>query len=312
MIARPRCLAIVGATAAGKSALALVVAEEMGGEIISVDSRQIYRRMDLGTAKPTPADRARIRHHLIDVAEPDEAWTLARYQEEVRAAIAEVAGRQCLPILVGGTGQYMRGVLEGWRPPRWDPAVRARLEAEAESLGREAMARRLAEVDPASAARIDPRNTRRVVRALEIVETTGKPAGDLRGAEPLAFDVLKIGLTLPRTDLYLRIDRRIDSMIADGLVDEVRRLVDEGLSRSLPSMSAIGYREIAAHLAGECSLEAAVAQMRRATRRLVRSQANWFRESDPSIRWFTPAAGYESDVIQWIRGELRMRGRPGL
>lgn len=308
MSRRPSTVAIVGATAVGKTRLGLVVAEALGGEIVSVDSRQIYRRMDIGTAKPTPAERARIPHHLISVADPDDTWTLAQYQTAVRAAVEDIVDRGRLPILVGGTGQYMRAVLEGWRPPRRDPAIRARLEAEAERHGGEALAHRLAEVDPASAARIDPRNTRRVVRALEIVEATGAPVTARRDADPPPFNVVKIGLSVPRPDLYRRIDARIDRMIEDGLVDEVRRLIDEGMDRSLPSMSAIGYREIAAHLAGECTLEEAVGRMRRATRRLVRTQANWFRESDPTIQWVTPGDGYEAGVIDWLVGRLRNSG----
>lgn len=304
MTSRPKAVAILGATATGKSALALVLAPEFSGEIVSVDSRQIYRGMDIGTAKPTAAERAQVRHHLIDVADPDETWSLAQYQRAVHGALEEIVTRAKLPILVGGTGQHMRAVVEGWRPPPRDPAVRARLEEEARRLGPEAMAQRLADLDPDSAARIDPRNTRRVVRALEILETTGRPASAQRRSEAPPFDIVRVGLALPRDELYARIDDRIDRMIQAGLEEEVRGLLQRGFARSLPSMSAIGYGEIAAHLEGELSLEEAVERMRRATRRLVRTQANWFRSADASIAWFTPTPGYESGVVGFLHDAL--------
>jgi tRNA dimethylallyltransferase len=302
---KPVVVAIVGATATGKSSLALYLAGALPGEIVSVDSRLLYRGMDIGTAKPSPEDRARIRHHLIDVAEPDETWSLARYQQAVYETVPRIpAGR--VPVLVGGTGQYMRAVLEGWKPPEraFDSAIRSRLEAEAREGGGPELVRRLKHLDPASAERIDPRNLRRVIRALEVYEVTGRPADEQRGREPPAFDAVRLGLTLPRVDLYLKIDRRIDAMIEAGLVEEVRGLLARGYHRQLPSMSAIGYREIAAHLAGELTLAEAVQRMRQATRRLVRHQANWFRESDTSIQWFTPGQGYEAEVVEWVRGEI--------
>jgi tRNA dimethylallyltransferase len=299
-------VAIVGATATGKSALALELAVAHSGEIVSVDSRLLYRGMDIGTAKPTSAERSRVAHHLIDVADPDETWSLTRYQEAVYQVVPQVFARGHLPILVGGTGQYMRAVLEGWNPPEkaFDPAIRARLEAEAEAGRGEALVARLEQVDPASAARIDPRNLRRVVRALEVYEASGVPASDQGGRKGVPFDSVRLGLALPRLQLYEKIDRRIDGMIEAGLVDEVRRLLEGGYDRNLPSMSAIGYREIAAHLAGEITLDDAVQRMRRATRKFVRHQANWFRETDPAIRWFRPTVGYETSVVEWVSGEL--------
>jgi tRNA dimethylallyltransferase len=304
-VSRLVVIAVVGATATGKSSLALHLAGALHGEIVSVDSRLLYRGMDIGTAKPSPDDRARIRHHLIDVAEPDETWSLVRYQQAVYEIVPRIpAGR--LPVLVGGTGQYMRAVLEGWTPPERaaDSAIRARLETEAREGRGPELVRRLMQVDPASAARIDSRNLRRVIRALEVYEVTGRPADDPRGRGLPPFDAVRLGLTLPRGDLYLRIDRRIDAMIEAGLVDEVRGLLARGYHRQLPSMSAIGYREIAAHLAGELTIAEAVQRMRRATRRLVRHQANWFREADTSIRWITPAEGYEAAVVEWVRGAI--------
>jgi len=303
-VTRPVVVAIVGPTAAGKSDLAIRLAVSLGGEVISVDSRLLYRGMDIGTAKPSVADRARVPHHLIDIADPDEMWSLARFQQAVRRAIEDVGDRGRLPILVGGTGQYMRGVLEGWAPPPpADAQVRARLEAEARRGGAAALVRRLEQVDPASAEAIDPRNVRRVIRALEIFEATGVPASRQRGRAPPPFRALRVGWTRPRPELYARIDARIDDMIRLGLVDEVRGLLARGYARDLPSMSAIGYREIAAHLAGEITLDEAIRRMRQATRRFVRRQGNWFRADDPSIRWFTAGPEAVAEVERWIREE---------
>ena len=303
-------VAIVGATATGKSALALELAAALSGEIVSVDSRLLYRGMDIGTAKPTSAERSRVVHHLIDVADPDETWSLARYQEAVSHVVPRILADGHLPFLVGGTGQYMRAVLEGWNPPEraFDTAIRARLEAEAKAGRGEALVARLQHVDPASAARIDPRNLRRVIRALEVYESSGDPAGARSRRQSPMFDAVQLGLGLPRPELYDRIDRRIDSMIEAGLVEEVRGLLARGYDRRLPSMSAIGYGEIAAHLAGETDLTEAVRRIRSATRRFVRHQANWFRRTDPSIRWFNPAAGYEADVVKWLRAEVTKLG----
>ena len=302
----PRIVAIIGATATGKSDLAIQVAEWFRGEVVSVDSRLIYRGMDIGTAKPTRAERARVPHHLIDVVEPDETWSVARFQSAVSALIPEIVARDRLPILVGGTGQYMRAILQGWRPPPRpaDRRIRARLEAEVEAGRGGELVERLKRVDPSSAETIDLRNPRRVIRALEIYEATGVPASQQRGRSPTPFRATCVGLTLPRPELYERIDARIDRMIEAGLVDEVRGLLAQGFSRASPSMSAIGYREIAAHLEGAMTLEEAVRRMRQATRLFVRRQANWFRATDPSICWFTPAEGYEAGVVEWLHGEL--------
>jgi tRNA dimethylallyltransferase len=306
MSARPVVVALVGATGTGKSDLAVVVGEALGGEIISVDSRLIYRGMDIGTDKPSAVQRRRVPHHLIDVADPDETWSLAQYQRQVVRLVAEISGRGRLPLLVGGTGQHMRAVLEGWSPPPRpvDPALRHALEAEAEIEGGAALFERLRRVDPESAARLDPRNVRRVIRALEIHELTGAPASRQRRRVPVTFEAVTIGLNLPRPVLYARIDARIDRMLADGLVEEVRALLSRGYTRELPSMSAIGYRQLAGYLEGDYDFEEAVRRLRRATRSLVRRQSNWFRPGDPSIRWFTPSPGYEGDVMQVLRGEL--------
>jgi tRNA dimethylallyltransferase len=283
-----KLLVIVGPTAVGKTTLAITLGERFRGQVISADSRQVYRYMDIGTAKPTPAERATVPHHLVDVVNPDEDLTLAHYLRMARVAIVEVASQGDLPMLVGGTGLYVRALLEGWTVPEVPPdeALRARLYALAERRGHEALHARLAEVDPA-AARIDGRNVRRVIRALEVYEHTGRPISELQRKEPPGYPLLQIGLTRPREQLYWRIDQRLERMLAQGLVAEVRGLVERGYRFDLPSMSALGYAEIGQYLQGEISLEEAIALIKRHTRRFVRQQFNWFRLSDPDIHWYS-------------------------
>ncbi len=300
---------IVGPTAVGKSAVALHLAQALDGEIISADSRQVYRGLDIGTAKPTPAERAQIPHHLIDILDPDETLGLAQYQALATAAIDAIQGRGRLPLLVGGTGQYIRGVLEGWRAPEVapNPALRAYLTAEAERKGADKLFAWLAALDPAAAGWIDPRNVRRVVRALEVTLTTGRPFSELRRRQPPSYDALQIGLTLPRDVLYARADARIDAMIAAGWADEVRRLLEQGYNLSLPAMSSLGYREMGRYVLGQIDLAEAIRLIRQATRRFIRHQANWFRLSDPRIHWFDMtqerAEEIEGIVREWISSE---------
>lgn len=299
-----RLLAIVGPTAVGKSALALRLAERFHGAIVSADSRLVYRGMDIGTAKPTPAERARVPHYLIDILDPDEPFGLAQFQELAYQAIADAHRKGYLPMLVGGTGQYVWAVLEGWSIPRVppQPTIRAQLEEQARQEGPEALHRRLAELDPTAAARIDPRNVRRVIRALEVCLTTGQPISELQRKDPPPYDTLMIGLQMERAELYARIDERVEQMIAAGLVDEVRGLLEAGYAPDLPAFSSVGYRQIIAYLRGEISLEEAVARIKRDTRRLVHQQSIWFRADDPRIHWF-PAHDYptiERFVAQWL------------
>jgi tRNA dimethylallyltransferase len=295
---------IVGPTAVGKSALAIDLAERLpgGAEIVSADSRLFYRGMDIGTAKPTPAERARVPHHLIDVAEPDEPWTLARFQQAAFAAIDEIQGRGRLPLLVGGTGQYVRAVVEGWTVPggRPDLQLRAELEGFAREHGHAALHARLAERDPEAARKIDPRNVRRVARALEFVLGSGKPISPQQGKQPLPYPILQIGLALARPALYARIDARVDAMMAAGLVDEVRALAKRGYSWDLPAMSGLGYRQIGQYLRGECDLPEAVRRIKAETRRFVRRQAAWFRRDDPAIRWFDAATFKVDELVPLI------------
>lgn len=297
-----KVLAIVGPTAVGKTALSIELARRVDGEIVSADSRQIYRAMDIGTAKATPEEQAAAPHHLIDVVDPDEELTLAHYRRLAAEAIAEITARGRLPILVGGTGLYVRAVLEGWTVPEVppQPELRRELEAWAEREGHEALHQRLAEVDPAAAARIDARNVRRVIRALEVYHATGEPISALQRKEPPAYHVFTIGLTMARPDLYRRIDERVDRMVAAGLVAEVRALLARGYSLELPAMSGLGYRQIGQHLRGEVSLEEAVALIKRHTRRFVRQQYNWFRLSDPSIHWADVSQPFRDQVFAWV------------
>jgi tRNA dimethylallyltransferase len=281
-------VAIVGPTAVGKSEIAIQIAVELQAEIVSADSRLLYRGMDIGTAKPTPAQRELVSHHLIDLAEPTENWSVAQYKRHADQAIDRIHSRDRLPLLVGGTGQYVTAVLEGWTPPpkAETEALRREFESFAEIHGAEALHAHLAAVDPDRAAQLDPANVRRVARALEIYEVTGNKASELTGAQPPSYPILRLGLTLPRDELFARIDARIDRMIQDGLVDEVQRLLDQGLSPDHPPMSAIGYRQIADYLLGSVTLEQSVRKMRRLSRQLVRRQANWFKADDARIDWY--------------------------
>ena len=279
---------IVGPTAVGKTRLALRLAGELEAEVVSADSRQVYRGMDIGTDKPAAEERQRVPHHLVDIVDPDEKLTLARYQDMAYAAIEDVLARGRVPLLVGGTGLYIKSVVEGWSIPRVKPneALRAELYREAEVKGEEALHARLRQVDPVAAEKIDPRNVRRVIRALEVYLETGKPISELQRRRPPPYRILQIGLTMDRAALYQRIDQRVDRMIERGLVEEVRGLVEQGYGRELPAMSGLGYRQIGCYLRGEISLEEAIRLIKRDTRRFVRQQYNWFRLDDERIHWF--------------------------
>ena len=288
----PPLVAIIGPTAVGKTAISLRLAETFDGEVVSADSRQIYRGMDIGTAKVSPEERRRVPHHLLDLVDPDQPLTLAEYQKLAYAAIDGILRRGKLPLLVGGSGLYVQAVLEGWTIPRVppNPALRAALEREAEERGEAALHRWLAALDPQAAARIDPRNVRRVIRALEVCLTAGQPISELQAKRPPPYRILRIGLTMPREVLYRRIDERVDRMIALGLVEEVRGLLAKGYGLELPAMSGLGYRQIGLYLRGEMTLEEAVARIKRETRRFVRQQYTWFGLDDPAIRWFDASA----------------------
>lgn len=282
-----RVVAIVGPTAVGKTALSLELAARFDGEIVSADSRQIYCGMDIGTAKVTGDERARVKHHLIDVVRPDESLSLAQFRDMATAALNDIWSCGRLPFLVGGTGLYVRALLEGWAVPEVPPneALRKRLYARAEREGAESLHGELKEIDPAAAETIDARNVRRVVRALEVCIETGRRISDLQTREDPNYATLWLGLTMPRAQLYSRIDERVDRMVDTGLVDEVRGLLEQGYSQDMPAMSGLGYRQIAAYLQGACTLDEAVVLIKRQTRRFVRQQYNWFRLDDSRIHW---------------------------
>ena len=298
---------ILGPTAVGKTEIAIQLAERLGGEIVSADSRLFYRGMDIGTAKPTPAERKRVPHHLIDVADPDEIWSLTVFQEAAHQAIAGIHSRGQLPLLVGGTGQYLRAVIEGWQVPQTAPDSqwRAALESWAAEVGAQGLHARLSSLDSQAALGIDYRNMRRTMRALEVILRTGRRFSELRGRGGSPYRTLLLGLTRPRSELYARIDNRIEGMLAAGLLDEVQDLLQEGYSPNLPTLSAIGYQEMIAYLDGKISLEEAATAMKRRTRQFVRRQANWFKESDPEIRWFQVGAETVADLQRIIRDWLK-------
>jgi tRNA dimethylallyltransferase len=293
-------LVIVGPTAVGKTALSLKLAQIFTGEIISADSRLFYRGMDVGTAKPSTAERALVRHHLIDICAPDETLTLADYQKLAYRVIDQVQANGRLPILVGGTGQYVRAVVEGWGIPRVapHPALRRALA----KLGGPELARWLRCLDPTAATKLDSRNVRRVIRALEVTLVKGRPISELQRKRPPPYQICQIGLQRDRQSLYQRIDERVDLMIAEGLLAEVERLREKGYGRHLPAMSGLGYRQLWAYLDGEMSLDEAVDRIKFETHRFARQQATWFRLDDPAIHWFDAGLpGVETAVMTFVR-----------
>jgi tRNA dimethylallyltransferase len=294
---------LVGPTAVGKTETAIQLAERLNAEIVSADSRLFYRGMDIGTAKPTPAEMARVPHYLIDVAEPDDVWSLARFQQEAQRVIADIHARGKLPLLVGGTGQYVRAVIEGWTPPPAapDPRLRDALTAWAEQVTPDGLHARLACLDPAAAAAIDPRNVRRTIRALEVILSTGQRFSEQRQRADSPYQLLTLGLMRPREELYARVDERITAMFTAGFIEEVRALLAKGYSPDLPTMSAIGYQQVCAYLQGEMSLDDVVIWMKRLTRQFVRRQANWFKADDPQIHWFAATQGVADEMEALIR-----------
>jgi tRNA dimethylallyltransferase len=281
-------IAIVGPTAVGKSELALHLAQYFPVEIISADSRQVYRYMDIGTNKPSSAERASVPHHVIDVVEPDEDFSLAMYHQLAIEALKAIQQKGKLPLLVGGSGLYVWSLVEGWKIPQVPPDQkrRRRLEARAEQEGSRNLYQELQNIDPVAAAKINPSNTRRIIRALEIYHATGQRPSQLQRKEALGFPILLIGLTRERSELYSRIDRRVDKMIQMGLVEEVEQLLKKGYSLTLPSMSGIGYKQIGQFLRGEMTLPQAIDKIKYETHRLARHQYAWFRLGDSRIHWF--------------------------
>lgn len=303
---RPPMVVILGPTAVGKTAVSLELARRFDGEIVSADSRLFYRGMDIGTAKPTSEEQQIVPHHLIDITDPDQPWSLALFQKEANRTIHDIHRRKKIPFLVGGTGQYIKAVTEEWSVPAVepDPKLRSVLEDWASEISHQGLHERLAVLDPEAAANIDYRNLRRTVRALEVTLRTGKRFSSLRNRTISPYEVLKVGLIRPRPELYRRIDERIDAMIDAGLVEEIRNLLEKGYDPSLPAFSAIGYREIIPYLKDEINLEEAITLIKRNTRIFVRRQANWFKENDPEIHWFAMSENTVDEVETYLRGEI--------
>jgi tRNA dimethylallyltransferase len=293
---------IIGPTAVGKSEMAIKLAEYFNGEIVSADSRLFYRGMSIGTAKPTYEERQRVPHHLIDVASPDQPWSLALFQADANRVIRSIYKRHRLPFLVGGTGQFVHALIKGWKIPPIQPNLRLRtvLDEWGKALGADQLHAKLAVLDPPAARAIDPSNVRRTVRALEVILTTGNRFSEQRQSGFELYQQILLGLTRPRAELYQRIDDRIKKMLDAGFIDEVRDLLEAGYSAELPTMTAIGYGEIAAYLNGKTSLDEAIVGMKRRTREFVRRQANWFKENDPNIQWFYVNGATIDDMVSAI------------
>lgn len=303
-------IVILGPTAVGKTGLALDLAERINGEIIGADSRQVYRYMDIGTAKPTTEQRARVPHHLIDFLDPADNLSLARYQSLTCAVIDDIHTRARIPLLVGGTGQYISAITEGWSIPEVPPdeALRTELEAFAAQYGAIALHTRLLLLDKESATRIHPNNVRRVVRALEVYYVTGQRISELQRKQPPPYTILELGLDLERQTLYERADKRVDAMIERGFIDEVRDLLARGYDHALPSMTGLGYLQLAAHLLDGVSLTDAIHETKIATHRFIRRQMTWFRGHDNGILWHNVGQIEPFKIIEQV---IRWLDEPG-
>ena len=304
-VSEPPLVVVVGPTAVGKTEVSIRLAQRLDAEIVSADSRQFYRGMDIGTAKPTVAQRALVPHHLVDIADPDDTVSLAVFQRLALDAISGIHARGRLPLLVGGTGQYIRAVARGWKPPpvRPDPRLRSALERLILDRGPLWLHDRLESMDPQAAQAIDYRNARRTIRALEVILTSGHRFSSQRLEADSSYHLVSIGLMLRRPELYKRIDARIEHMFASGLIQETQGLLSHGYSPALPALSAIGYDECLKVISGAMQLDEAKAAIRRRTRLFVRRQANWFKDSDPSIKWFDLDDGNALSAIEAFLNE---------
>ncbi|MEW6614978.1 MAG: tRNA (adenosine(37)-N6)-dimethylallyltransferase MiaA [Thermodesulfobacteriota bacterium] len=303
---KTRIVAIVGPTAAGKSQLALELAARINGEIISADSMQVYRYMDIGTAKPTPDEQKKVKHHLIDILYPDEEFSAALFKQEAREAISNVDRQGKVAIVAGGTGLYIKALTRGlFKGPGADQELRRVLRKKAAITGSEALHKELSELDPVTAAKLHPNDSFRIIRAIEVCQLAQKPLSEYHenhGFKDSPFDTFKIGLCIDRQDIYSRIEKRVDRMIATGLVDEVKRLLDMGYTRDLNSMQGLGYKQIAGYLLGEFSLDEAILQVKQGTKRYAKRQMTWFR-ADPEINWYGYPYDYQG-IIQKTKGFL--------
>lgn len=303
---KPRLVVIAGPTAVGKTALGIELALRFNGEVVSADSRYLYTGMNVGTAKPSPAEQRGVPHYLINIVQPDEEMSLATYQELAYSAINATLARGHLPLLVGGTPLYLNAVIEGWRIPRVppDPALRRRLAAEAAQNGIESLTARLAAVDPVAAERSGP-NLRRIIRALEIYAATGRPMSELEGKGPRPYATLELGLTMPRDQLYRAIDARVDDQIAHGLVEEVRGLLAAGIAPDAPAMSSLGYRQLLPYLRGEETLSEASARIKSETHRYVRHQETWLRRNPRLVAIDVTEPGWQARVVKLVEVFLK-------
>jgi tRNA dimethylallyltransferase len=301
-----RLLAIVGPSATGKTEVGMLVAEALQGEIVSADSMQVYRGMHIGTAKPSVEQRTRVPHHLIDIIEPDEPFSVADYRGRADAALADIWSRGKQPILVGGSGLYVRAVLDEMDfvvPP--DRELRRQLTEEARAKGLSALYARLTETDSQAAARIHPNDQKRIIRALEVAQRAGRGERPVDRARASRYNAVQFGLTAPRDELYRRIEARVDAMLAAGLVEEVPGLLERGYDERLVSMKGLGYSQMLLYLRGEIALEEAVRRLKRDTRRFAKRQLTWFR-ADPRIRWIdVDQAGGPSGVTEIVLREWR-------
>lgn len=305
----PLLIALLGPTAVGKTALSIELCQTLTGEVVSADSRQVYRAMDIGTAKPSIAERAQAPHHLFDIRNPDEPLSVSEYQRLAYETIDAVHARNHVPLLVGGSALYLRSVVHGLQIPEVppNPELRAELEAIAQTEGWKPLFQRLSILDPTTASQIDPKNLRRVIRALEIMITTGKSKIELEGSHPPPYPIIQIGLDRPREILYQRIDRRIEKMVEKGLLDETRRLLEAGYATTAPAMSSLGYREMSAYLNGEMTLDEAIEKTKVATHRFVRHQYTWFRKME-NIIWFDLEKKQSSDIVIAISDSVKVTG----
>lgn len=305
----PPLVVIVGPTAVGKTAVSIRLAKMIGGEIISGDSMQVYRHMDIGTAKPTEHEKEGIPHYMLDLLEPDGEFSVALFQQKVTEYINDILARGKMPVLVGGTGLYVRSVTDHYdfSPAGIDTDLRNELLCEAEMYGNEYLHAKLREVDPAAADRLHPNDIRRIIRALEVYRQTGRPISSFQYRDsdlPPKYRLGYFGLTMERANLYRRIEQRVDKMISAGLVEEVKKLLDRGCSPDLPSMQGLGYKEIIGYLQGEYSLDEAIELLKRNTRRFAKRQLTWFRR-DPRIEWLNVENDHSSsEIANEIAGQL--------
>jgi len=298
-----RIVFIVGPTAVGKTEIALKLAKLLDAEIISADSRYLYRGMNIGTAKPSQKELGEVNHHLIDVTDVTENWSLSIFRNHAIKSIKSTIKRGKLPLIVGGTGQYIFSILEGWQIPELAPNFRLRelLEDWENEIGQDAFFSKLEILDPQAARLIDKRNKRRTIRALEVILLTGRLFSSLRKKQPIEYPFKIIGLTRERKLLYQRIDNRIDMMIKEGFIQEVENLIKRGYHFDLPAMSAIGYKEIGLYLSEKNDLDESVRLIKKRTHQFVRRQANWFKKDDPRIMWFDLEVTNEKHIEEYIK-----------